>query len=144
MKIICAWCGSTIQVRCDHCAAPLIEANVIGGTFLAFGESMVCLNGEAPLIYPLRAIDEMKVSHGLCQQCADLTEDERDVLISKRREANKPNPRKPAARKNRPGNQRRNGARSRDAPASAERKTQRCSKSITTTAGSAKRERRTK
>jgi len=88
MKTICAWCGSVISVNCDHCGAPLLEANTQGSTWATFGQNnMVCLNGLTPVIYTQEAVDRMTVSHGLCKSCENLPEQERAKLIEKRRQA---------------------------------------------------------
>jgi hypothetical protein len=90
MKTICAWCGSTISVNCDHCGAPLLEANTQGSTWRTFGQNnMVCLNGLTPMIYSEEAIDRMPLSHGLCKRCSQLPEEERASLIEKRRQADR-------------------------------------------------------
>ena len=39
MKTICAWCGSTIGVHCDHCGAPLTHTTVLGAS-LPFADEM--------------------------------------------------------------------------------------------------------
>lgn len=87
MKTICAWCGSTISVTCNHCGAPLLHTNYAGSTYSTQGAAMVCLNGLTPLIYSQFSIEAMEISHGICEPCSKLTNAERDALIVKRREA---------------------------------------------------------
>jgi hypothetical protein len=85
VKILCAWCGSTIQVRCNHCNAPLVAASVLGGTFGFYGDAMICLNGETPVVFAPHSIEKMDKTYGLCDACAELPADERDALIKIRR-----------------------------------------------------------
>jgi hypothetical protein len=85
MKTLCAWCGSTIRVNCDHCGAPLLSANYIGCTITTDTAAMICLNAETPLVYTARAIERMHTSHGICQKCRELPEKERDALLAARR-----------------------------------------------------------
>jgi len=85
MKVLCAWCGSTIQIRCNHCNAPTIAANILGGSFGLYGDAMVCLNGETPVVFTQIAIDRMEKTYGLCDRCAELPADQRDAMIKIRR-----------------------------------------------------------
>jgi len=85
MKVLCAWCGSTIQIRCNHCNAPTIAANILGGSFGLYGDAMVCLNGETPVVFTQVAIDRMENTYGLCDPCAELPADQRDAMIKIRR-----------------------------------------------------------
>jgi hypothetical protein len=77
MKTLCAWCGSTISINCDHCGSPLIAADYVGCTFTTDTKAMLCLNGQTPLVYSTTSILTMTTSHGLCQPCSKLTEEER-------------------------------------------------------------------
>jgi hypothetical protein len=86
MKILCAWCGSPLGVTCTHCAAPLLATEYAGSTFQIDGAAMVCLNGETPLLYAQRTIDKMPVHHAMCAACEALTETDRSILITRRRE----------------------------------------------------------
>jgi len=87
MKTICAWCGSTIQVRCDHCGAPLTPTSVVGASLL-FSErdAMTCLNGMTPILYSAQAIEHMEKNHGICKNCAALPPNERDARLARRRQ----------------------------------------------------------
>jgi hypothetical protein len=82
MKHVCAWCGKTIKITC-HCGAPLLITSYVGSTFDR--GSLVCLNGETILTYSTDAIEKMPVTHGLCPECANLTREERDHLLTIRR-----------------------------------------------------------
>jgi hypothetical protein len=85
VKTICAWCQKTIQVRCEHCNGVLIEARAIGGTFGFYGEAMICLNGETPIVYTDTAVRAMQTTHEICQDCAELPAEIRDGIIAARR-----------------------------------------------------------
>ncbi len=85
VKTLCAWCGSTIEIRCNHCNAPTIAANVLGGTFGLYGDAAICLNGETAVVFTQAAIDRMEKTYGLCDRCAELPADERDAMIKIRR-----------------------------------------------------------
>jgi DNA/RNA endonuclease G (NUC1) len=84
MKTICGYCGSPISITC-HCGAPLMPTDYVGSTFDR--GAMVCVNGETAQLYTLEAIERMQVSHGLCESCSNLTNNQRDALVLKRREA---------------------------------------------------------
>jgi hypothetical protein len=87
MKTICAWCGSTVSVNCNHCGAPLTVTSYVGSTFDT--DAMVCFNGQTPLIYSRQAIEAMPITHGICKNCRALPEETRDALLIERRRENK-------------------------------------------------------
>jgi hypothetical protein len=82
VKIVCAWCGSTMQINC-HCGAPLLPTNYVGSTF-EHG-TMVCFNGETALTYSRSAIEEMEKTYGICPTCKADSPEEREALIAIRR-----------------------------------------------------------
>jgi hypothetical protein len=85
VKTVCAWCGATIEVRCEHCGENLVTARAIGGTFGFYGDAMVCLNGETPVIYTEFALQRMNQTHGICESCSRLPSTERDARLTERR-----------------------------------------------------------
>ena len=85
MKTICAWCGSTISVNCEHCGEKLIPAITIGGTFALYGDALICLTSETPMVYSKDAVQRMAITHGLCETCSRLPSTERDALLTQRR-----------------------------------------------------------
>ena len=94
MRIICAWCAQLISTTCEHCNGVLISARALGGTFGFYGDCMICLNGETPIVYTQRTIEQMKPTHGICPACAELPREIRDALLAERR---RQNPRLPSA-----------------------------------------------
>jgi hypothetical protein len=89
VRTLCAWCGSTIAVRCNHCNAPLATSNFLGGTFAFYRDAMICLNGETPLIYSADTVAHMEKTYGLCQPCQSIPADERDAMLKARRAIDK-------------------------------------------------------
>jgi hypothetical protein len=89
MREICAWCGSTMQIRCSHCNAPLAAANVLGGSFGFYGDAMICLNGETPIVFSRHSLEKIEKTYGLCETCAALPKDEREAMIKIRRAADR-------------------------------------------------------
>jgi hypothetical protein len=85
VKTICAWCGKDIGSTCDHCNGKLLRAATLGGTLAFYGEALVCLNGETPIIYLQSALDAMPTSHGICNECLDLPSETRDAILLEHR-----------------------------------------------------------
>jgi hypothetical protein len=78
-----------MRVRCSHCNAPLIAANVLGGTFGFYGDAMICLNGETPIVFSQHSLEKIEKTYGLCEKCAALPKDEREAMIKIRRAADR-------------------------------------------------------
>lgn len=73
MKTICAWCGAQIKTTCDCCGDPLQESVIPG--------EMNCHHGPTPIRYSAFAISRMSVSHGMCRDCQNLSNEQRDELV---------------------------------------------------------------
>ena len=84
MRTICAWCGVTTAVRCDHCNQILTTASVVGNGLYS-STAMLCANGLSPVLYTETAIERMQKTYTLCDACASMTHAERDAVLQRRR-----------------------------------------------------------
>jgi hypothetical protein len=82
MRRACAWCGAELGFRCPHCCEDLLPVEIVrqtaSGRLIHF-TGFICPRTDPPRVFEITA--HTQTSHGICQKCAALTDDERDKLV---------------------------------------------------------------
>ena len=86
MRRACAWCGADLGYICDHCKKPTIPADIVRENSRerkTHTLGMICAEADPPFVFEIT--ERTPTTHGICERCAALTDQERDRLVRDRR-----------------------------------------------------------